>query len=225
MNFYERFRESLRGTPLEGLAEKLKAAYDLRDDDPVWVYAATTAVGSAPLSRDLQAVERGLTRLPDSLDSSMRAAGVEIVKGLAQDIAGETSAAIREGALSQFISVASKLEEAAFETISSIRTAAEDTTSVAQAEIAATSGAMTQVSSNLAAAAMKIGGWTSQRIVTAGIAFALGVAGSAAMFIVGTMVHADDVITGCSARVTHATNVLRLDAHKSNAVRNYICKG
>lgn len=225
MNFYEKFREALRGTPLEGLAEKLKAAYDLRDDDPVWVYAATTAVGSAPLARDLQAVERGLTRLPDTLESSMRASGVEIVKGLAQDIAGETSAAIKGETLSTFIQVAEKLEQAVFDLVAEARTATEDSTQTVGANVAAVSEAMSLASSSLIVAAGKVGGWTSQRIVTALLALGIGVGGAAAMFVAGAMVHADDVVTGCSGRVAHVTGLLRLDAHRSNAVRNYICKG
>jgi hypothetical protein len=72
----------------------MNAEMHLTPEAPEWVIAALTAIGTAAVSRDLQAVERALGRLPDTLDVSMRSIGAEMVKGLAQDIASSTTAAI-----------------------------------------------------------------------------------------------------------------------------------
>ncbi len=66
----------------------------LTPDAAEWIIAALTVIGTAGLSRDLQAVEPALVRLPETLAEALRAAAVAVVEGLAQDTVG----AIRDDA-------------------------------------------------------------------------------------------------------------------------------
>ena len=72
MTPYEKFREALRGTPLEGIAERIRAAYDLRDGDPAWIYAGIVGAATANLDASLQRTDALADELPTRIEAVLR---------------------------------------------------------------------------------------------------------------------------------------------------------
>lgn len=213
---YERVRQALEGTPLAGELDRLNAELHLTPDAAEWVIAALAAVGTAALARDLQAVERALGRLPDTLESSMRASGSETVRGLGDEIATATTQAIRDDAVALLGRCATVMEEHVAGLVQHGRSVSE----TAQSEIEASSRATTMAARSLTEAAVRVGGWTPARIAST----ALGAVLAATLYAAGAVTHPLDVYFGCGTRVDRVTHGLHLAQRQANAVRAYVCR-
>jgi hypothetical protein len=216
---YERVRQGLEGTALAGDLDRMNAEMHLTPDAPEWVIAALTAIGTATLSRDLQATERALGQLPDTLDVSMRSAGAEIVKGLAQDIAGSTTAAITDGALSKFVETAGKLEDAVFEVVAELRKATQETTTAAQSAVEGVNERAMTTGSVLTQTAERLADWTPSRVTSVFI----GVILAAGIFAIGYFGRLGGDVLGCSTRVEHLAIASHYDARSQNLLRHAAC--
>jgi hypothetical protein len=87
---YERVRAALKGTSLEGELDRLNAELHLTPDAPEWTLAALTFVGGAALRYRLDEAQAAIAEMLNDLPSAMKSSAVEIVRGLAAEISGET---------------------------------------------------------------------------------------------------------------------------------------
>ena len=218
---YERVRKALEETPLSGDLDRLNAELHLTPDAAEWVIAALALIGTSALQEDLHAVERRLVRLPETLESGMRASGAEIVRGLGHEIAAATTESIKMTSLPMLQQAATIMADHVAGLVEDARKATQDSAASVSADIAAASSAMSQASAALAKGAAKVGGWTPQRIATA----ALGAILAAGMFAAGNVVHAADEVLQCPSRIEHVANRWHLNTRDRNALRNYVCKG
>lgn len=218
---YERVRHALAGTSLAGEIDKINAELYLTPDSPEWILAALGVVGGAALRADLQAVERALSRLPENLDGSMRAAGVEIVQGLAADVATATTEMIKSDAVKLLQEAADTLTRAVGSLTSEVKTMSKESHAASVTAIHETQVVTQQVAGALLDASVRIGGWTPARIAS----IAIGVLTATVIFVAGATTHGVDILIGCPTRTEHVTRLLHLNSHDSNLVRNYICGG
>lgn len=230
MNPYERLRESLRGTPLDGVAERVKAAYNLRDDDPTWTYVATVEIASAALVRKLEEAQAKVAGSLSNIDEALRAAAIPIVEGLAAEIRMQTVEAVREDATAAIIQVLSRALDSHAEIVGEIASkqhAAGKTLASGAAE--AVDDARTGISELRAEARQshvdirrsvtRVAGWSPLRIVTAAVGM-LVVAGS---FTFGFSARVADDVLQCSSRVQHLAVVSHWSTRLGNVVRHDVC--
>lgn len=218
---YERVCAALEGTPLSGQIDALNASLHLTPDAPEWIIAALTAIGSAAMQNDLQAVERHLIRLPDVLAESMRAAAAELVKDLANDIARDTTEAIKNKTIALMVGIADKMETFSDSHAAEISATTKQLSQHVEAEVVALSSIVSESSKRLSRAADHLRGWSSSRFVT----LAFGVIAGAAMFFVGSVSHTTDFFIGCNARVEHLVHANHLAPRTANLLRAQICNG
>ena len=216
---YERVRQALDGTTLAGDLDRLNAELHLTPDAAEWVIAALTAIGTAGLSRDLQAVERALVRLPDTLAEALRAAAVPIVEGLAQDTVG----AIREDAKTALIDLLGKaLDIHSTEVATLVRSqeaAAKTLTTAAQSAVADINERAMTTGSVLTKTAARLAGWTTVRISYVAFGVILG----AALLAIGFFGRIGGDLRACNVKVERLAIASHYTAHEQNLLRHAAC--
>jgi hypothetical protein len=90
---YERVRLALEGTALAGQLEKFNAELHLTPESPEWTIAALGMIAGQALTERLDSAEIEFSKTAAALPDGLRAAGTEVTRGLAADIA--TSAAAK----------------------------------------------------------------------------------------------------------------------------------
>lgn len=96
---YDRVKQALAGTPLEGEMERLNTELHFTPESPEWAIAAIAILGHAGLTQELTKTRLALTDTEKHLPVRLKEAGAVIVKGLAADIASESVEAIRADGL------------------------------------------------------------------------------------------------------------------------------
>jgi hypothetical protein len=91
---YDRVCKALGGTALAGQIEKLNSELHLTPESPEWVIAALAMIAGQGLSERVDRATADFQKSASAIPAAMREAGLEIVNGLAGDIAAATSAAI-----------------------------------------------------------------------------------------------------------------------------------
>jgi len=92
---YERVRRALNGTALDGQIERLNTELHLTPDSPEWTIAALGIIGSEKVRTDIASLRLRLKAVEEEIVESMRASAIDIVSGLAADIADKSVEAIK----------------------------------------------------------------------------------------------------------------------------------
>ncbi|MHB8704012.1 MAG: hypothetical protein ACYC8W_07750 [Candidatus Tyrphobacter sp.] len=100
---YERVRKALQGTTLDGQIEKLNSELHLTPESPEWTIAALGIIAGEAVTQRVERTSLELAKASSDLPLGLKAAGAEIVRGLAEQIGSETCTQIVEGALPAII--------------------------------------------------------------------------------------------------------------------------
>ena len=220
---YERVRQSLKGTTLAGDLDRLNAELRLTPDAAEWIIAALTAIGSAGLSRDLQAMERAIAHLPNSLTEAMRAAAGPIVEGLAADVRSQVVEAVREDAKATLIDLLGQaLDIHATEVgnlVKSQDVSAKALTTAAQSAVADVNKRAMTTGDVLMESAAKLAGWSTVRVSYVCFGIMLG----GALLAIGFFGRIGGDLRECNVRVKRLAIISHYDAHAQNLLRHAAC--